>query len=588
MRGQGGIDAARRGDAKALALLLEPFREYLNLMASRGIGPGLATKAGASDLVQETFLAAQKGIAGFRGSTQAEWRAWLEAILTNQLANLRRSYLDTQKRREGRKEGCGRSPSMDASIPQSITSASGQLQRQERDAAIEEALRRLPEHYRQVVLLASRRRADLRGDRGPDGDLGRGGTEAVGAGPDLPEDETWDRTMTPDDISPVDDALLADLLDADAALAEGRVPRLQGLSETHNTLGADGISGYLDVLRRLGHRGVSAPVRSHEETAPHRLGRFEIRDTLGQGGFGIVYLALDPTLGRQVALKVPRPEVLMTPEVRRRFLREARAAAGLDHPNIVAGPRGRRGGAALLHRLGLLPGAHALGLAQGADRAGAGPIPRRGWSRRSERRRPACPRSRHPPSRHQAEQRDPLRAGGRLAGGARSASESCLPRLTDFGLAKIAEETGEETRTGMPLGSPPYMAPEQAAGRNRDVGPATDVYALGATLYEILTGRPPFRGETATETLRLVLEADCVAPRVLRPGLPRDLETICLKCLMKDPSRRYATAGIARRRPASLSEPRADPRAADVARSADEQVGPSPPGPRRFRGPRGR
>ena len=89
--------------------------------------------------------------------------------------------------------------------------------------------------------------------------------------------------------------------------------------------------------------------------------------------------------------------------------------------------------------------------------------------------------------------------------------------MTDFGLARIAEETGDETRTGVPLGSPPYMAPEQAAGRNRDVGPTTDVYALGATLYEILTGRAPFRGETVTETLRLVLETEPVPPRSLRP-----------------------------------------------------------------------
>jgi RNA polymerase sigma-70 factor (ECF subfamily) len=146
------IDAARKGDAEALGEAFEPFRQYLALMASRGIGPGLATKAGASDLVQETFLAAQRGIAGFRGSTQAEWRAWLEPILTNQLANLRRSYLDSQTRRDGRKEACGRSPSIDASIPQSITSAGGQLQRRERDAAIEEALGKLPEHYRRVVL----------------------------------------------------------------------------------------------------------------------------------------------------------------------------------------------------------------------------------------------------------------------------------------------------------------------------------------------------------------------------------------------------------------------------------------------------
>ena len=121
-----------------------------------------------------------------------------------------------------------------------------------------------------------------------------------------------------------------------------------------------------------------------------------------------------------------------------------------------------------------------------------------------------------------------------------------VPRLTDFGLAKLVEEAGDETRSEVRMGTAHYMAPEQAAGRRHEVGPATDVYALGATLYEILTGRPPFRGETDAETLRLVLEAEPVAPRSLRPGLPRDLETICLKCLRKEPTRRYASAGALR------------------------------------------
>src|SRR5690606_31059443 len=92
------------------------------------------------------------------------------------------------------------------------------------------------------------------------------------------------------------------------------------------------------------------------------------------------------------------------------------------------------------------------------------------------------------------------------------------------------------------LGSPPYMAPEQAAGRPRDVGPATDVYGLGAVLYEVLTGRPPFRGETPHETTQLVIHTEPVPPRDLRPGLPRDLETIVLACLRKEPGRRYASA----------------------------------------------
>src|SRR5207253_2739258 len=95
------------------------------------------------------------------------------------------------------------------------------------------------------------------------------------------------------------------------------------------------------------------------------------------------------------------------------------------------------------------------------------------------------------------------------------------PRITDFGLARIVEET----ETGVLIGSPPYMAPEQAAGKRRDIGPAADIYALGATLYEVMTGRPPFQGESYLETLGHVLTDDPVPPRALRPGLPRDLET---------------------------------------------------------------
>ena len=122
-----------------------------------------------------------------------------------------------------------------------------------------------------------------------------------------------------------------------------------------------------------------------------------------------------------------------------------------------------------------------------------------------------------------------------------------IPRICDFGLAKLVDEVSHETSSGLAIGSAPYMAPEQAAGRTRDQGPATDLYALGVILYELLTGRPPFRGETDLETLRLVSDQDPPSPRALRPGLPRDLETICLKCLEKRPARRYAGARTLRR-----------------------------------------
>jgi hypothetical protein len=117
-----------------------------------------------------------------------------------------------------------------------------------------------------------------------------------------------------------------------------------------------------------------------------------------------------------------------------------------------------------------------------------------------------------------------------------------VPKITDFGLAKRIDSDAGQTESGQIMGSPSYMAPEQAKGESRNVGPAADVYALGAILYEMLTGRPPFKGETPMETVRQVIDDDPVAPSKLVPRLARDLETICLKCLHKEPARRYESA----------------------------------------------
>ncbi|MHB1560748.1 MAG: WD40 repeat domain-containing serine/threonine protein kinase [Isosphaeraceae bacterium] len=267
--------------------------------------------------------------------------------------------------------------------------------------------------------------------------------------------------------------------------------------------------------------------------SPALFDRFEIIEEVGSGGFGFVVRARDRLLQREVALKMPVPERLLAAGDVGRFLREARAAARLDHPGIVRvfdagqlGPLGYFIASEFCHGPNLRRWLRAQGK----------PVPPRvaaGWA---EALADAVQHAHERGILH----RDIKPDNVILEPG--SGPEGFLPRLTDFGLAKLAEETGEDSSSGVRVGTLRYMAPEQAAGRRGDVGPSADIYAIGATLYEVLTGRPPFHGETEAETMRLVLEVRPIAPRTLRPGLPRDLETICLKCLRKESSRRYETA----------------------------------------------
>jgi WD40 repeat protein/serine/threonine protein kinase len=278
-------------------------------------------------------------------------------------------------------------------------------------------------------------------------------------------------------------------------------------------------------------------------TGAGQLGRFLVRRELGRGGFGIVYLAFDPVLKRNVALKLPRLEASLTPELRERFLREARAAAGLDHPNLIpvfdvgeVGPfcylvSAYCDGPSLQHWLRqrdepVAPRVAAALVARLADAVQY--IHGRGILHRDIKPGNILLESPRPGGPDNQEEGAP--------------SLGFAPRLTDFGLAKLREHVGAETTTGPALGTPQYMAPEQAAGRNRQVGPAADVYALGAILYELLTGQPPFRGDTALVLFQRLQEEEPLPVRRLRSEVPRDLETVCLKCLEKEPARRYAAA----------------------------------------------
>lgn len=279
----------------------------------------------------------------------------------------------------------------------------------------------------------------------------------------------------------------------------------------------------------------------------HRIGRFELRRQLGKGGCGIVFLAYDPRMRREVALKVPRPEMLMNPDAKRRLKLEALAASEFDHPNLVPVYEWGEVGPLCFIATAFCPGQT---LAEWLDRQ-AFPVPVRQAARlvatvadavqhahdRGVLHRDLKPNNVLLQEMELAENDEPP-AGSVLLRGA-----YYVPRVLDFGLAKLAERGGpSETATRQILGTPKYMAPEQAQARREDIGPPADVYALGVVLYELLAGRAPYDGASDVEVLRQSVEGKPVPPRHLRPDLPRDLEAICLKAMARTTTERYRTA----------------------------------------------
>ncbi|MGD9644628.1 MAG: WD40 repeat domain-containing serine/threonine protein kinase [Pirellulales bacterium] len=313
--------------------------------------------------------------------------------------------------------------------------------------------------------------------------------------------------------------------------------RARGLVTPH-ALARDEPGGNISVWEALSRAsGTELPLR--------QLGRFAIKRELGRGGFAVVFLAHDPVLNREVALKVPRPEVLLAEGVRLRFDREARAVARLTHPNLVPLFEVGEAGAISYIVSAYCPGPT---LAQRLQECGR--LEPREAARFVAQLAEAVQYAHSQGVLH----RD-IKPGNVLlepalqadcqsaTSGDSGSSHAYIPKLVDFGLAKLDGGDRGYSRTGVALGTPGYMAPEQAEGKWGAMGPATDVYGLGALLYEALTGGKPFEGANTAETLRRVLLDDPPRPRAAAPELPRDLEAICLKCLEKRPKQRYASAG---------------------------------------------
>jgi eukaryotic-like serine/threonine-protein kinase len=265
-------------------------------------------------------------------------------------------------------------------------------------------------------------------------------------------------------------------------------------------------------------------VRS-EPTAELFVDGLEILGELGRGGMGVVSKARDVRLGRLVALKTIYETQRAAPEALERFRFEAQAVARLDHPNIVQ-----------IHEVGEHRGRPYVVL----EYIAGGSLAER------LKENPLAPRQAAELVETLALAVDAVHRAGIIHRDLKPSNilmtADGTPKVSDFGLAKLLDEDSARTASGELLGSPCYMAPEQAAGHAKQVGRGTDVYALGVILFEALTGRPPFLGQTRQETLNLILSTDPVPPRRLRPDVPRDLDAICLKCLEKDPRHRYATA----------------------------------------------
>jgi serine/threonine protein kinase len=304
--------------------------------------------------------------------------------------------------------------------------------------------------------------------------------------------------------------------------------------EDFNTLASDQSGQVIDEADRTRRfetgvtHGFDDPRRTKETSSNlvKYFGQYELLSEIARGGMGIVYRARQRNLNRIVALKMILSGAIAAPEDVKRFYTEAEAAASLEHSNIVP-----------IYEIGEHEGQHFFSMALVDGKSLAEPL----------KSGPLGAKEAAAIMAKVADAIDYAHSKGIIHRDIKPANilidAKGEPKITDFGLARIDEGDSILTRTGLILGTPSFMPPEQASGKVRDIGAHSDVYSIGATLYCLLTGQAAFQGSSPLETLNMVLNEPAKEPRSIVPSIPKDLQTICMKCLEKKPQDRYPSAG---------------------------------------------
>ena len=348
------------------------------------------------------------------------------------------------------------------------------------------------------------------------------------------DQETLDKAIEQQATDPA--KALADILLQSGSLTEKARQGIAILLEEHLSRRGDDPQASISSLKSFltqTYKPASAPETPTVAFAPaaggpplRLFGHYELLSEIARGGMGVVYKARQATLNRLVALKMIRSGELAGPADVRRFHAEAEAAAKLDHPGIVP-----------VYEVGEVEGQHFFSMAfvQGQS-----------LNERVKAKGPLSPNLAAQLLKTIAEAVQYAHDKGIVHRDVKPHNilldENEQPRITDFGIAKHVQGASDLTAAGQVMGTPSYMPPEQALGKTNEVGPAADVYSLGATLYCLLIGRPPFQASSSAETIRQVIDDQPIPLRRLNHEIPRDLETICLKCLRKEPGKRYARA----------------------------------------------